>query len=344
MKIAIYTIISNNLGNRLQNYAVQHVLEGLGYQVKTIKRKPYPLWKRLKDNLRVYIKKDRYTNFLIFDRNIQWDYHYLNINHVPIALNNVYSYFVIGSDQIWNPTFDFSSNIDYLSFIDSNKIVSYAASFGLYSIPERYRQMVIDGINHITYISVREEAGAKIVKNLTGKDATVLIDPTMMLDAEEWMVISKKPRSVNTDIPYILTYFLGEKNNKIKNDLERYSKENNLTIYNLNDESQLNVYTSGPGEFVYLISHSSLVMTDSFHACVFAFLFNKPFLVYERISSEGSMMSRIDTFLSKFKLERKYVKNGCENELFECNYADSYITLKNERYKTLDFLKAFFKH
>lgn len=37
-KIGIVTILSNNFGNRLQNYALQEVLIKLGYEVETIQK------------------------------------------------------------------------------------------------------------------------------------------------------------------------------------------------------------------------------------------------------------------------------------------------------------------
>lgn len=95
---------------------------------------------------------------------------------------------------------------------------------------------------------------------------------------------------------------------------------------------------SDPSEFIYLIANAKLVMTDSFHACVFSFLFNKPFLVYSREGSEGNMMSRMDTLLGKFDLKRKYVDSGLSNDIFECDYSNGYKQLVKERAKVEAFL------
>ena len=84
---------------------------------------------------------------------------------------------------------------------------------------------------------------------------------------------------------------------------------------------------------------TKIVLTDSFHACVFSILFNKPFLVYKRYSSEGDMMSRIKTLLETFKLERKYVDNGLDNDIFECDYEESYKILEIERQKFHNFVQ-----
>ena len=90
---------------------------------------------------------------------------------------------------------------------------------------------------------------------------------------------------------------------------------------------------------MYMIEHASLILTDSFHACVFSFLFQKPFQVYSRAGNGMNMMSRIETLLSKFDLERKYVESSLENNLFECDYKEGYKQLKVEREKFENYLQ-----
>lgn len=167
----------------------------------------------------------------------------------------------------------------------------------------------------------------------------------MMLDASEWSKIAEKPKNVDSDVPYILSYFLGGRSERVNNDLQKYAKENNMKVYNLLDYTQPDMAIINPSEFIYMINHAKLVLTDSFHACVFSFLFKIPFLVYPRQGSKVSMMSRIDTLLSKFKLERKYIYSGKKNEIFECNYEEGFAQLKIERNKVIDYLKGeMFKH
>ena len=87
-----------------------------------------------------------------------------------------------------------------------------------------------------------------------------------------------------------------------------------------------------------MIDNAKLVVTDSFHACVFSFIFKKPFLLYNRIG-KSDMMSRMDTFLKKFKLERKYIFSKEKNELLECEYEQGYEILKQEQKKVYKFLE-----
>ena len=116
-------------------------------------------------------------------------------------------------------------------------------------------------------------------------------------------------------------------------------KKMGYEIYNFLEKSQPYIYTAGPSEFIYLISHAQLILTDSFHACVFSFIFNKPFVVYDRKGTQCSMNSRIETLLKKFDLERKYANSNLENDIWEHNYEKGYEQLELERTKVLDFLR-----
>lgn len=258
-------------------------------------------------------------------------------------------YFVIGSDQVWNAEWyrddSITKELYLLTFTTPEKKICFSPSFGIEKLPSKWVPWFKKNLNQFNNISVREDAGAKIVKELTGRSATVLIDPTMMLDASEWSKIAEKPKNVDSDVPYILSYFLGGRSERVNNDLQKYAKENNMKVYNLLDYTQPDMAIINPSEFIYMINHAKLVLTDSFHACVFSFLFKIPFLVYPRQGSKVSMMSRIDTLLSKFKLERKYIYSGKKNEIFECNYEEGFAQLKIERNKVIDYLKGeMFKH
>lgn len=185
-------------------------------------------------------------------------------------------------------------------------------------------------------ISVREEAGAKIIKDLTGRDATVLVDPTMLLTKEEWRNVSKKPKGAKEG-GYILTYFLSPKCDAAKERLEEI--RDGREVYELLNEKDKVVGTVGPSEFLWLFDHADMIITDSFHACVFSFLFNKPFLVYDRNWNEGNMNSRLETLLSKFHLERKYINSALKNDVWEHDYTEGYKQLEIEREKAINFLK-----
>ena len=189
-------------------------------------------------------------------------------------------------------------------------------------------------------ISVREDRGKEIVEELTGRtDVEVLIDPTMLLTAEEWDRVSKKPEHIRMPKKYILNYFLGELSENKKNEIERIAKENNCEVINILDEKDP-FFTSGPSEFLYLEKNAFLICTDSFHSCVFAIIYNRPFIVFKRDDNTVSMNSRLETLLSKFNLQERYSEDGkITKKLLRCDYTEAYILLENEKTKSDMFLR-----
>lgn len=356
MKITIVTIYDPlpNYGNRLQNYAVQSIFEDLDFETVSISyaKSVLPLKAKLKAFLMrltfyQFTKNAAYwKNFpykvAVFDKFNRQYIHTLHIKKINQIRNS--DYYVVGSDQVWNPSWyskdDIKKNLFLLTFTVPSKKICFSPSFGIDVLPNEWKDWFAKYLIEFPHLAVREKSGAKIIKELTGQEAIVTIDPTLMLDRETWNKISRCPKNIDLETPYILTYFLGGRSEKINNDLQLFSKENNFSIYNLLDTSQPELYRTGPSEFIYLIDHANLIVTDSFHACVFSFLFGKPFLVYSREGTQNKMMSRIDTLLETFCLERKYVDSGFPNDLLECDYQKGYEVLSQERKKVMDYLKA----
>ncbi len=355
MKIGIITIYDLlNYGNRLQNYATTRVLHELGGETETLILKEYTLrdvikivlgknnvglnwnWKQETDeyyNDLDEAEKEKYNNFYQFTYDNMTLRKMVYFNFLPFVIDSKYDYFITGSDQVWNPYIAQAKDWEFLLFSSPKKRISFSASFGLDSIP--YDQRIVDALNDFKALSVREEAGAKIIKDLTGRDAVVLVDPTMLLSSEEWRNLAKKPRGGEEG--YILTYFLSPKNNEAAKELDEI--RDGREVYELlNPEDQV-CRTAGPSEFLWLFDHADFILTDSFHACVFSFLFNKPFIVYERNWDGGNMNSRLETLLQKFHLERKYANSGLENDIWEHDYEEGYKQLEIEREKAKNFLK-----
>lgn len=343
--VAIITICDNhNYGNRLQNYAMSKVINSLNYNSVT-------LWNKSENRLiqkckniigkilSIYnIHRKKYAIFRKFTSKYI-DNKYVDFNYLD-KINNEFDYFIVGSDQIWNYNFGNAKDKDFLKFADYNKTISYAPSFGISKIDDEWKDRISDGLNHIKYLSVRENQGANIIRELSNREAQVVLDPTLLLSKEEWCEIEKKPKKM-INKKYILTYFLGEKSEQLKSELKSLSMNNNLEIINLHNIEDKYFYSCGPSEFLYLFNHAELILTDSFHACVFSMIFNKPFYVFDR-NSKGikCMNSRLDTLLTTFKQEQRKVTSleNIEN-IFECDYKQSYEILKIKQEESLNFLK-----
>lgn len=342
-KAGIITLFGEyNFGNRLQNYAVQEVLKKFNLDVKTIK------YLGLYDDVaRSETDKDisRLNKFKKFNENISFTdeiiYKELEVRE---NFHEDFDYFIIGSDQIWNFTFDtIFSDKAFAAFAPKHKKISFSASFGINYLPEEEtenHQICKNGIEDIKSISIREDAGKNLIENLTGRnDAQVLLDPTMFLECEEWEKVMKKPESLKTD-KFIVKCFLGDESDKPMQELKRIAKENDCEIIDISDVNSP-YYDMGPAEFLYLEKNAFLVATDSFHVCVFSILFSTPFVVLERNDSIlESMHSRIETLLKKFKMEYRMFKDAITEELLDCDYSYTIPILEKERIRTREFLEA----
>lgn len=373
-KVAILTINDyTNYGNRLQNYATQEVIKSLGFSAVTIPQEVFnpderttqnmhkkfsqikempvqELLTKIKTKTKSYFYNRKISKYLperiqafknFTKNNIKETDFRISANNIPNDLSNRYDFFVTGSDQVWNPFFRFGSSIDFLTFAPKNKRIAFSPSFGISEIPvqfvERYKQWLTD----IPYLSVREHAGARIIKELTGRDAAVLVDPTLMLTKEKWLSISK-PAKNKPNGKYLLTYFLGGIPKEHKKGIYRIAKENDLLVVNLADVRDPKTYITGPSEFIDFINSARIFCTDSFHGVIFSILLETPFIVFDRAGNLPSMNSRIETILSTFKLESRHIRNIKKEEIFEVKYSHVNPILEFERNKTLRFLKEAF--
>ncbi len=358
MKVGIVTCYdNNNYGNRLQNYAVQQILKKQNVDVETIVNDSIKQKRNLKISnffqrgikklyrivFETRIVNKRRRNFEYFtNRYIKKTDFCITPDNIKQNLNNDYDYFVAGSDQIWNPNWRLT-NIDLLSFAEGRKRIAFSASIGAREIPKEKQEIFIKEIKKFKSISVREKNAEKIIEELTGrKDVMTLLDPTMLITIEEWDKIVKRPKVLNTD-KYILTYFLGDLSNERKREIKRVAKENNCKIINLLDKKS-KFYTTGPSEFLYLEKNAFLICTDSFHACIFAILYEKPFFIFDREGEACDMMSRIDTLLETFNLQDRKYSGKIDKNMLECNYFENYKILEEERKKANEFIEKALKN
>lgn len=139
------------------------------------------------------VKEKRREKFIAFkDEYIGHAEEVLDINKKWTSQQvDKYSYFVSGSDQVWNPIYPSTSSINFLQFAPKEKRITISPSFGINKIPKELQDDYGKWIASIPYLSVREEQGAKIIKELSGKRAKVLCDPTMAVPQNKWIEIEK---------------------------------------------------------------------------------------------------------------------------------------------------------
>ena len=376
MKFGIITLVSDNYGNKYQNYAVEKIFSEYGevetYRLENLYEKPKeksgtklsklnptyirevlisrPMYKYdinrvdkgIIHNL-IYAKKNSSSLIRLKERRSErfkaFADQKLNISNLVLNRENItrewiesIDFYICGSDQIWNPTYATTSELAFCSFAPE-KTICLSPSFGVAEILEYRRAEYSKWLKKIKSLSVREEAGQKIIKDLTGRVAEVLLDPTMMVPVETWEDLCREPEKKMPD-HYIVCYFLGRIDKSYNKKIKDFSKQKGLPVVMLFDITTPEYYTYDPAEVLFAIKHADYVLTDSFHGTVFSILFHKEFYVFARNEGGLNMNSRIETLLKKFDLKGRIIdrKKG-EVSKRQWNIVESILSVEREKAK-----------
>lgn len=306
MKIGTITFHwANNYGAVLQTYALQKFLKNNKIDTEVVNYVPSKLYFR--DILRDYVRRNKnnitkrkYIKTFINNEVVLSKKKYGKYKNL---FNTEYNAVITGSDQIWNEWFLFNSekapNLSYyLGFCKENcKRISYAASFGTEQLKSDTVNIVKSQLEKFSGISVRENTGKQIVEDL-GLKAVRVCDPTLLLESNvyEEMIKNVNPPKSND---YIFSYILrndGGASNRVITEVQKQNKVEEVLI---SKNSSLDVY-----QWLLAIKNSSFVVTNSFHATVFALLFHKPFFT---VPVEGKNMNdRIITLLNDVGLSERF--------------------------------------
>ena len=333
-KVGLVSVSIHNYGSLLQTYAMQHALDKLGIDNEIILFKSDPIKQFyrvfnipfLSMKLKLYRRKITsklcypkiYEGSAVRDRAfMEFKNNYCRFTpkttsrEVLNKMGQNYRAVVLGSDQVWNPA-NLEMDFYTLNFVPREKTkVAYAPSFGVSTIPEKQIEATTNYLNRIQYISVREIAGANIVKKLTGRDVPIVCDPTALLTCEDWNRIRSDRKYINDK--YIFCYFLGA-NPEHRAFAEKVKKQTGYKIVALQhlDEfvkgdlhfGDLTPYDVGPQDFINLLSNAEIVLTDSFHGTMFSIYYHKRFFTFSRYSEgkKDSTNSRIASILGLMEL------------------------------------------
>lgn len=259
-------------------------------------------------------------------------------------LADSYDFFVVGSDQVWNPYYRPNAGMaeDFLTFAPPEKRVSYAASIGLSELPAEFREEYRAWLGAMPHLSLREVAGAQIVAELTGREALVHVDPTLLVEREVYESMERRPVWL-TDEPYIVTYLLGDRPAAV----DRVARRLGLRVINILDRDIFDHYAVAPEEFLYLIHHAWLMYTDSFHGSVFAIQFRTPLVACDKVlaGEVDGTASRIATLLSTFGLESVHGTVANDFEVahpLDTDFSSVDAALECERTRSYAYLDAAF--
>ncbi len=356
-KIAVVTWYRNgNYGGTLQAFALQEVLKMMGYQSELVNFCPETtgvayVTKRLLMNAAIFLYKPKFylSRLQIFRfvrenlsvSNPFYDYDLL----IRFARDN-YSAAICGSDQIWSNVGGRIEPLNYLTFMEPARRIAYAPSTGCNRIPDSIRSTFSEYVRGMEFLSVREEQGAEFVRSVTGKDARVVLDPTMLLSGSQWdSYLGRAAVSLPRE-PYIFCYFLG-RNPEYLEFAQRVSR---TTGYRLVAVEAKHLRLPGvqkvivdPLQFLAYVRNASHVLTDSFHGVAFSITFGKSFGVFRRFRDGDpiNQNDRIVNILRKCGLESRWVSSDTPVSLLTedaIHYQSVHERLADERSHSLEYL------
>ena len=369
--IGLLTCFLDNCGACLQAYALQNIIQSLGYNVQIIKyTEPWGYYDaNLKNSSKVVdllrciknpdFRKSYYTGQYRVTAFNKFRKKYLNFSPREYKMysqlqNSTHECdaYVCGSDQIWNPTFYNKCNpAYYLAFVeDSIPKIAYAPSIGINDIPTQYLDDFKQYISRFDSLSSREQTGVEIIEKYTHRKATLVLDPTLLLPGKSWRRLIPKRRPI-TKKRYLLCYLFAQ-HEYYDLVIERLSKQLQCEVviipvidreYIVKHHTPLGV---GPIEFINLIESADFILTDSFHGTVFSLLFNKSFYCLKRDNDVDcySMNSRLYNILNLVNMKDRLLT---QEEALDTDYSrisdDAYCAISDRievlRENSITYLK-----
>jgi hypothetical protein len=376
--VIAYANNHNNYGTSLQGFATVKKIRDLGYHVEIIRynknfrfiqklKMVYYMFRcgtytgslrRLKEEInkklhRNYAKDIRVRTASVNTFKEKYIIPFFKAYNGYDSLKNgslSYDLVLVGSDQLWLPISLYGKYYNLLFVEETVPKVSYASSFGVSFIPNFQREATGEYLNRFDRIGVRELHGKNIVESVSNKNATVVVDPTILMTRKEWEKVSDESK-FNVSEPYIFCYFLGrnKKSREAVNQLKKKTKLKVITVRHMDEYISFDEkfgdeapYDVSPSDFIKLISKAKYVCTDSFHGTVFSIIFNRKFMTFYRFRSKdkSSRNSRIDSLFELFDLfDRLYDGSNIFKIEKDINYSIVNMKIESLRDASLEFLK-----
>lgn len=340
-RVALVTFFRDNYGSALQCYATKKFLQKNGFECDVLYEYSYG-YEKIKNRIK-YLSKIAlcsllYRNFVQNRKEIKrsekkatlsrkskyridWfcetvlqpkGLEYSLLNDKRFA--DVYDYFIAGSDQIWGGGY-LVRPFMFLEFAPNEKKIALCPSFGVETIKKFNVRPFKKSISKFPKLSVREESGQRIIKELTRREVPILSDPVMLLDSNEWHDFAK-----NSSIKYqnyIFVHFLGTPSEVAIRCINQIVLEYELSVvcfannYNAYDALKGHIFADGsPYDYVSLIENASFVCTDSFHTSHFSIIFNRKFFTFERnYGHHNKQSTRIHNLFSTYECSERFIND-----------------------------------
>lgn len=265
-------------------------------------------WKNNLKKERLFFKKRRNmkrfrTEYLI-EKGQRKLFFTCQMKHLP------YQYYLVGSDQIWNPDITCGLRKAYFGDFENRekeKVIAYAASLGSASLSEEYDKEFSEKLKHVDSISVRESGAIPYIKRFCTREVAAVPDPVFLLNKRKWQEIEKLPEEEG----YIFLY-VTESNDKLLRYVKKLSKKCGLSIIKMGngtepEEEGFSVDdTAGPSEFLGYIHKAGYIITNSFHGIAFSIIYQKKFAAFQH----SSVGERITNVLKYYGLENRLYQDN----------------------------------
>lgn len=345
-----------NVGASLQAYALQTYLSELGHDVRIIDYKPpylsnhyrftavnnsrfdKPIVKqayllaKLPSRLHDLPRKWAFDRFRKEKLKLTERYRsYEELKQKPPMADT----FFAGSDQIWNPVFPNGKDpAFYLAFVNSGVRASYAASFAVDTFPEEISARTAQWLSQFRYISVREQSGLSILKEMGIDNGTLVLDPVFLLPRKHWSEMAVCP--TKSKERYVLVYDF-DNSAEIRELAEQIAKDRGLKIYSIFRSSYANrsFFHCGPAKILGLIENADFVLSNSFHATAFSVIFEREFAIVKRTDR---INARMKDFADLVGLpDRMVIKN--ESSFREIDWKDVQCRINEKIMYSKDYIR-----
>lgn len=305
-----------NRGSALQAYALQNILEKLGFDSTIIDYEfPYnvkPWWRKILSymHIKYQIIKNPKCEIALYHRFYE---KYFKLTRNKYTRSNIsinppqFDIYLTGSDQVWNAEHTHGDINFMLSFAPKGyPRIAYAASFARICVPLEFHQIYANELKKYDRILVREQSGISIVKRLTGADAEVVCDPTLLLTASDYDRLAEDSE-FHYNKHFILVYLLDYMFNPypdVDNIVETVKQTLGYDVLYLTcknpdcmDPTRISISNIGPCEFVWLFKHAGFVVTSSFHGTAFSVIYNRPLLsiVKDKKGTDGRILTLLES-------------------------------------------------
>ncbi len=351
-KVGVCTLhdAAPNFGATLQAFAMQEILKDLNYEAEFLKFKNNEKQKLEKNRIKSIIDKDfiefgktknKYkgvdTRNICINSRLKKSNVFLNISDDIYDKNDIYESIIIGSDELWNinnPSFEHRK--EYYGYdLNSNNIFTYAPSCNTTKV-EEFQNFHSNKVNfeNFSKLSARDYNTKNLIKEITGKEASLVLDPTMLLDSFDKYAILPEEKD------YILIYDYNVPKRR-KEQIKKLSKIKNLPVYSIgfyypwaDKNIDANIF-----EFLGYMKNAKYIVTATFHGTIFSILNKKQFVSYACVGY------KIEDILKRLKLEERDASNKDILSIIDnpIDYEKVYEILEKERSFSRDYLKKALK-